>query len=393
LAAPEPAVDFDYAEEHRSHLWERVLDPSVQEYAGRVDRARELIAKRDRSALEEAERELNQAIRAQPDHPAAPFLLGRIYAAYAAKDLAREDRTESVAQDWVACAAHAVDLEYAQCSAAGSKYEAAEERLKRILSRGETEAVKVHLLLGEVYMALGRLDEAIEALQRALRLRAPYDPEINFALAVAYDRDEQVARSREHLDVALKREPRFNSLWAEGKVYVPPGDENYYLGLAYLGREELPWALYHFRRFVDSAKGGPWIDRARAHLETARDYELAARLQVKGTATIDRARAAHVVTRADAALQRCVKATPALLLEVRITRYVGVSGAELDEKIRRGGEKPGAKVVLHRSYGYSTDEIKEARSCVQQVSDGLRLPPVTGTEGTFGTVEFLLIAR
>ncbi len=411
-AAANPPVDFDSEEEERSRLWERVLDPSVEDYAGRVARARDLIAKHDRSALEEAERELTEAIRAQPDHPAAPFLLGRVHAAYALRDTSREDRAESVAQQWSACAEQmgrafelepgylppgeevsAVDLEYAQCAAAGGAYEAAEERLKRILSRGETDSVKVHILLGEVYMALGRLEESIDAFQRALKLRAPYDPEVNFALAVAYDRDEQVALSREHLEAALKREPRFNSLWAEGKVYSPIADENYYLGLAYLGREEYPWALYHFRRYLDMAGSTPWAVRARAHLGTARDYRVSAHLQVKGTATIDREKAAQVVSKADAALQRCVKATPLLLMEVRITRYVGVSGAELEEKIRRGGEKPGAKVVLHRSHGHSTDEVKQARDCIQEAAEGLKLPAPTGTDGSFATVEFLVIAR
>jgi tetratricopeptide (TPR) repeat protein len=395
-----------------------VLHPDRDEYLARVEQGRVILERSDRRGLEEAEAMLRGATRLVPGEALAFFWLGRVHYRRA-HEIAGQSEQPDVEREWAACAgalgrafaldpgfspgppgdeaaSFALDLELARCHAGNGAHEAAIDHLKRILTRGITGDGRIHFLLAETHMALGRVEEAIEWFLEARTLRAAHDAEVNFALAVAYDRDEQVARAAEHLDLALRRDPRLNSLGLQGKVFVPAEDEDYYHGLARRGADDPAWAVYHFRRYLSVApEHGPWVHRARAHLEAARaDLEPGAGIAVKGNATVDQKAAAAVVARAEPALRECLAPVPGLLLRVEITQVAGILGAHADPTA--GGARPGTRVVTMQAFGGPADAHRSAIECVERTAATLKLPKPTRGSGSpphHATIEFMLIAR
>jgi tetratricopeptide (TPR) repeat protein len=239
-------------------------------------------------------------------------------------------------------------------------------------------------------MALGRLEAAIAAFQAARTVRSPTDPETNFALAVAYDRNQQSALSREHLDVALSRDPRFIALWAQSKPYVPPYDNHYYLGLAHLTRAERAFALYHFRQYLKQAEGSAWRARAESHLSLARAWNVGDEIEVKGTATLDKEKARAVIRRQARRFETCLEKTPDVIFEVRVTKRVGGTGQKRE---REDPLQPGVTVVIQRTSDGKAQGLRAARDCLQKASESLAFARPAGVSGTWVSVEFPVTAK
>ena len=131
-----------------------------------------------------------------------------------------------------------------------------------------------HANAAELYMALGRLDEALHHYRRSADLGSPRFPELAYyGLAAAYDRDGQVKMSRDAMARAVVMDPDLGTLLdADGPAsdvyFVPAGDKWFYVGL---GREALGQrreAIESFRRYLreaDSARAD-YRDRARQHI-------------------------------------------------------------------------------------------------------------------------------
>jgi tetratricopeptide (TPR) repeat protein len=246
----------------------------------------------------------------------------------------------------------------------------------------------VHLRLGESYMALGRLDEALAALQQAVRM-SPYDNrDMSFALAVAFDRDEDSAQSRDALTRALERDPRMGDLLRPSRVWIPAEDSHYYLGLGYLGGNDPPRALYHLRRYLAVAGGGMWAGRARAHLEAAQAGAVAGRdVQIRGSATLDQSKTASAIGKLDGELQSCVAKTPDLLLRVSLTRVV--PGADATE----GSRQAGVRVLVSEQGGLKSEVLRAATSCVESAAAKIAAPRPAGVAGAYVVAEFSVIRR
>jgi tetratricopeptide (TPR) repeat protein len=284
--------------------------------------------------------------------------------------------------------------ELALCRAQAGDYEGAIDGLRRILAAGTASdgerAAFVHWHLGESYMALGRLDESVASLQLAYRLQ-PYNASVSFALAVAYDRDEDPTSARDAMSRALEREPRVSSssLLASSRIWIPTDDQHYYLGLAYLGAGEAPRALYHLRRYIAATGEGMWTARARGHLETAQAGAVAGKdLSIRGSGTIDDGKAAAAISKLDGELQTCVAKTPDLLLSIALTRVV--PGA--DQK----GETPhaaGVRVLVLEQNNLKSDVLKAVTACTESAASKIALPKPTGPAGAYVTATFSLIAR
>jgi len=121
--------------------------------------------------------------------------------------------------------------------------------------------------LAETYMMLGRLDEAIETYQTAIRLGA--DTSTYYGLAVALDRDERTA---EALDVIRGQGPRafeqFKLQYHQQRIFfVPRGEEFYYLALASEALGYTTDAITQWRLFLQSGAHPPFQARAKAHLD------------------------------------------------------------------------------------------------------------------------------
>lgn len=397
-APPPPELDFDEQQEQRSDFWERALDPSSTEYDGLVERAVVLLREGDRDSLAQAGQLLRQAVQLSPDRPLAHLWQGRLHD--------REGNHAACAQSM----AKALDLdpelqapggseptevaapyELAVCRARAGKFEAAIEGLRRILGRAQSQQVAIYQRLGECYMALGRLDEAVESFRQGLRL-SPYSAELGFALAVAHDRDEDAAQAREALSQALSRDPRASTLAAANRVWVPPHEAHYYMGLAYLGGEDWSRSVLHFRRYLALAGETSWTRRARARYEEALGGAIAgAGLEIKGSSTLDQGRLAAVIARSDGPLQACLRKTPDLLLRVSITRVLPSKGKAAATTAATA--KPGVRVLVQEQSGAKLNDVRAVVACTEGIARKIAVPRPTGAPGTYATVEFNVIAR
>lgn len=138
------------------------------------------------------------------------------------------------------------------------------EIYQRLLSQGLVTPL-LHRRTGDVLMALGRLQEALERYRLACPARRPaaVDMELArgcYALAVALDRAEQLRESRAVLRGALSYDRVGRSL--DAGDFVPPSERAYYLSL----REEV-WrrdpcaAGTHLTAYL--AAPSPYAARAR----------------------------------------------------------------------------------------------------------------------------------
>lgn len=398
--------DYDDEAEQKSDFWERALEPARQKVDDLVDKAVLQIKQGDQTARDLGIRYLRDAVKLAPDLPLAHLWLGRAegqngnYAACAqeiARALDADPKFVPPAAPWseTGDAGWGGRYELALCRAQAGDFEAAVDGLRRILADGTGSAepdkvALVHLRLGESYMALGRLDEALGSLQQASRL-APWNVNISFALAVAFDRDEDPTSSRDAMARALEREPRVSSgsLYASGRAWIPPEDQSYYLGLAYLASGEAPRALYYLRRYLAATGEGMWTARARGHLEVAQAAAIAGRdLTMRGSGAMDEAKSKAAIGKLDGELQACVAKTPELLLSVAITRAVP-GGDDKGEAARL----PGVRVLVLEQGNLKSDVLKAATACAESASGKIALPKPTGPAGAYVTATFSLIAR
>ncbi|MEM9493951.1 MAG: tetratricopeptide repeat protein, partial [Myxococcota bacterium] len=286
---PPTPTDFDDEAEQRSSLWERVLTPDRDGYQHNLSEARSLANNRDDSSVDRAARLVAAAVDLDPDNPRAHWILGqlerrreqwsqcaraldRVFALEPAFQPEASDRlfaevsTRKVSGrgtdaywEW------ALDYDLALCLARAGQYESAIVHYKRILGRGVTDQAAVYLGLGEAYMALGRLGEAIAKLRTAERHKTSHI-RLHYSLAVAYDRDEQGAQARAHLVKALASDRNLSRLRAPSAIFTPPADQYYYLGLAHASNGDSEWAIVYFRRYLHESPNSPWLGRVRQHL-------------------------------------------------------------------------------------------------------------------------------
>jgi tetratricopeptide (TPR) repeat protein len=139
----------------------------------------------------------------------------------------------------------------------------------------------VHYDLADELMAVGRLAEAIDEYRTAVAL-APDKPVVRLALAVALDRDGQVAKSRAEVDAVLSLDPELYRLSSGEYVFVPPGDEHYYRALGWAARGAIAEARVETRLFLARLPDSPYVEQARQRL-AALEQQLDSR-EIEGAA-------------------------------------------------------------------------------------------------------------
>ncbi len=401
------ARDFDADDEERSVFWERAVHPRRDEYEELLKNAERRMLAHDKHNREAAEALLREAIELDPDAPLAYWLLGNLYAATQRWQECAEarqrvfDREPEYRPEARRASAWSLDLGLGQCYSRAGHYELAIEHYKRILTTKQaTGAFRVHWQLGEALMALGRLGEATSSLQVAAKLSREREPLVHYALAVAYDRDEKLAAARNHLQLALARDPQLKSLTRTSLHFAPAADRWYYLGLAergrYLPRPER--ATIYFRRFVVDNGDGPWLRRATHHLaEMALEPLSPTRVTRKGVASIDMKKTIAAITRVDAKLQRCAAMAPNVLFDVRITSLVKSKKTRRRRATTGGGRnqanRAGVRTTVAYSFATNAGVVNQAIQCVDTVAATIKLPAAAGVAGEYVHVIFPLVAH
>lgn len=123
----------------------------------------------------------------------------------------------------------------------------------------------------EAMMALGRLDEAIRRYSEADQLDGSDNNALHaLGLAVAYDRDGQMQKSREALQRSLAADPALRMYQSDEVFFAPEGDRHYYDGLIAEALDNRDDAMRSFKEFLAELPQSRYAERARFHLEELR---------------------------------------------------------------------------------------------------------------------------
>jgi tetratricopeptide (TPR) repeat protein len=391
---PRDPVDKDAEQSTRSDLWNAAITPERQPYQSLVRSATELLNQRTASASLEAFNKLDQAIKLLPREPEAYRLRGE----------ANLER-----RDWAKCAADLAAADaYTQrddeppkvmaelhrklglCQGRAGKLGDAERTLADAVASGNATG-EVWMRLGEVRIAMGKLDEAIAALKSALDGSEPAaQPLIRFMLAAAYDRARRPTDALVEAAEGVKGDHQLAVLQNPVIPPINPGELDYMLGLAHSADKPRPeYVLAYFRRFVKAAPESPWRKRAEDHIREAKLAAFPDSITRTGTATIDVDAARATVRRAMPQMRACVAKYPAVVVEVEISR-AGPRTPPTD-RLRPRFFTPPDGVTVRRAVGDpADDELDTIDRCLHPIASRLAMPPAkerdTYYKATFNVV-------
>ncbi len=413
---PAAPVDTDREAAARSRLWERATTPSAEPYQRALAEAREALAQRLDTRTAEAIEAIGEAIALAPDRPEAYALRAEAHlqlrqwrqCAADLEDVLRRPASAGMlgAPRPAPGAALSTNERQAQgelrrklglCLARAGRLAEA-ERVLAEATAGGTGTGEMLMRLGEVRIAMGKLDEAIGALTAALDTTdLPSQALTRWLLAAAYDRARLPAEAIAQARQAAGYDRSFGALTGDVMPLLGAGETEYLLGLAWsLSRvdNEPPrpeHALVYFRRFLALAPHSPWRRRAEEHLAELRTASLPEAIERKGgTASLDLDVARGIGRTAMPAMRACLARTPTSILEVLITRAGPRSARPAprneDPFVRRRNGTYGvaappegvsiAAVPLPGETASRAD-LDAAIRCVELLADRIVLPAVT----------------
>ncbi len=381
-------VDYDQEADNFSKFWEGALASDLEGYVELIKGAKRLWSVRGTAQRARALEALRTAAETHKDKPDAYYWLGKFRAENreweaCAKSLAKVYAMEPGFLPEATRAPSTLDQELADCRLYAGQYEGAIEHYKRIITLDHPRA-RVEQKLGEALMALGRLDEAIEFLERAALRTRGY--ETQYILAVALDRAERVSESRKYLAVARQGDKNLVTLKSADKIYAPAEDEHYYLGLAYSmktsrSRDHKALALFHFRRYLALAKVSPWRKRAEQHVGSLGVPPFADDLSVQGSATWDVVQLRTALRGIEAPMRACLAKQPGLLVRIDLSAVAGTESRALQVR---------ASTFMSTDAGDKAQE-RVAMDCAEAEARKLVAPKLAGISGRHASANFSLL--
>ena len=321
---PEP-VDKDAEKAARSNLWSAAITPERHPYQDLVRTATEALAKRTADQTAEAIEKLDAAVHLLPREPDAYRLRGDAYLerkdwARCAADLAAADAHRRRSEDSPRALAE-LHRKLGLCQARAGKLADAERTLAETAASGNA-AGEVWMRLGEVRIAMGKLDEAIAALGSALEATdGSAQAMIHFLLAEAYDRARRPGDALAEAAEGVKLDRQLAMLHNPVIPLLGTGEAYYMLGLAHSADPARPeYALAYFRRFVKEAPDSPWRKRAEAPLRDRRAVDLPDTVTRGGSAPLDLDAVRGAARRAMPQMRACLARFPTAVVEVEISR-------------------------------------------------------------------------
>lgn len=415
---PPPPVDLDAEREAESDFWQNAIEPGRDRYDELVERAARLLGRRSDDA---------RAVAIELLVEASALLPGRVDG-WAWLGLAREQE-----EDFAGCRdalerAWAIDPGWEEsprpvaralgvCRARAGDLDGAIEVLEALVARGD-DAVETLWRLGEVYMAMGRLDDARGVLDAAIA-QSPASPHYVHAawtLAVAADRAREPDATQDAAEIARRHDDKAIVVEHPPGGYLVPADRDYYVALASDATGQPERALVRYRRYLaafEKVDHAPWIARAREHERALRGFRTSSRTRIEGTDPLDRKKVEAAVARIDGDLRACLKKTPRLLVHVEVTVHGPAAKAPPPLAPASSGKPPqkgakqrkparptaplapfgrpairpavpappaGTSVSVRETHDHPDADVRAAVACVEREAAGLSLPtPVAGT--------------
>lgn len=389
---PAEPVDKDEEEAQKSNLWDQATNPAQVPYRELIRDATKLIGENRPDATRDAIKKLDEAIPLLPNDGEAYRLRGDAYMAL---------------QDWAKCAAD-YDAAWTRvmrdtdakntpelrrrlglCQARDGKLADAERTLAETAATG-VSSLEIWMRLGEVRIAMGKLEGAIAALEASLQQTdIAGHALVRWLLAGAYDRARQPSEARRAAIEALSADRSMSMLKTPSLPLLGVAEENYLLGLAYEAHDppRPEQALVQFRRFVKLAGDSPWRKRAEDHvreLRTARLPDVVDRLT--GNAPYDETAMRDLVRRGMPAMRACLAKTPFVVLNVQISKR----GPKGPDGARWRAPPEGVAVVPEELNDTSRAETDAAIRCVEPLAQKLVLPKPKEKE-TYYKIQFRVV--
>ncbi len=410
---PEP-VDKDQDKADHSDVWESATNPQQEPYRALLVQARQGVDTRSADQLLASIKFLDDAIALVPSRPDAyrlrgdaSFYLGDWARCAADLKMATQKATANELLDKKATAD--LQLRLGNCQARSGKLADAERTLAEVAAAGTGNGESL-MRLGEIRIALGKLDEAIAALQAALEAPDVQRAQTGFLLASAFDRARRPAEAIAIARVAAGFEPRlatdrqFTTLENPPLPFLGTGEANYLLGLAWASQETpyAEYALIYFRMFVKLAPDSPWRKRAEEHLKELRPTAFPENVRRKtGAAALDLDAAALAVRKQMPAMRACLAKLPYATVEVSVTK-TGPSGPAPKTplpppnryRIRQATPPPeGIAPRLDKNAdATSRADVDGALRCVEPLAAKVAYPAVKERDGYY-TMTFLVVGN
>lgn len=387
----------------KSNLWEAALHPDVGPYHDLVRDAKRLLDEGTDDGIKSALEKLTDAIHRVPSEAEAYALRGRIYLARrqwapCADDLAAADDHDHT-PDTNPEQRTRLRLDLATCQARASRLADAELSLLRAQS-SQRLASEVALRLGEVRIAMGKLEEAIDALSATPDTQSTsQNAMLHWLLAEAYDRARRPGEAQAQVELALRYDRNLSTIEAPAFPWLGPGEREYLYGVAYalppqddLAAARPEYALLYFRRFLQLAPHSPWHKRAEEHVKELASlaFPITARRD-GGSAGLDLTAATAAIRKQMPAMRACAAKLPTSAFAVAITR----TGPRTPDTVRDRPiyrlPPPGSSV----ENSLNVTEVKRADTdaavrCIQPIAERLALPAIKERDAYY-RISFLVV--
>lgn len=372
---PEP-VDKDTEAAQKSKLWDQAANPAQVPYQALIKDATRLLAENRNDATRDAIKKLDEAIPLLPTDPDAYRLRGDAYMTLLDWSKCSADYDAAwtrLQRDPDAKNTHELRRRLGLCLARDGKLSEAERVLAETAATG-VNSVEIWMRLGEVRIAMGKLEGAIAALEASLQMTDIQGTAlVKWLLAGAYDRARQPSEARKTAIEAINLDRQMTSLSNPVLPLLGVAEESYLQGL---GNEAMDpprpeKALVHFRRYVKLAADSPWRKRAEDHVRELRTARLPDTVdRGAGNAPYDENTVRDTIRKQMPALRACLAKAPFLVLGVQITRR----GPKGPESMRWRAPPDAVEVRAEDMFDTSALDRDTAIRCVEPLAQRLSLP-------------------
>ena len=377
---PPVEPDRELADERKSDTWDSALHPDTKPYQDLVRDAKRLMDQNTADDIKAALDKLDAAIKRMPKAPDAYLLRGQLFLvqkdwAHCADALGRaEDYTKS--DDLTVRTKTRIDL--GNCQARAGRLADAETTYTRAAASAQTQKGELWMRLGEVRIALGKLDEAIDALTASLDAD-PSNALPRWLLMAAYDRARRPSDALDHAQIARRYDGSRTYIEHPPIPFLGAAEGDYLSGLAYRYAMPAPeYALLYFRRYVSTAGDSPWKRRAEEHVRELSAMKWPARETItsSGTAAIQVEEVRKSLEKPVATMRQCLAKLPLTAFQINVMK----SGPRTPETVRDRpiyrlpvADKP--VVQLLTLDGASKDVLDEASRCLEMQVPKISLTP------------------
>jgi tetratricopeptide (TPR) repeat protein len=395
---PPVAPDKDKEAEGHSELWESTLNPELKPYADLVRAAEQHVSRNSANEHKLALEKLDTAIKRLPKEPSAYLVRGRLFLiqrewAKCAADLGSADDYAKDNADPIARTRARIDL--GVCQARAGRFADAESTLVRAAASATTHRGELGLRLGEVRIALGKLDEAIDTLSAALEFTDTRHELTRWLLASAYDRARRPSDALEQATIARAYDSQRTYIEAPNLPLLGAGDQQYLLGVAYRYATPKPeYALLYFRQFIKLAPDSMWRRRAEEHVRELGSMKLPAKETITstGSANIDVDAMRATLEGPVKVMRQCLVKLPSAAFQITVTKVGAKTPDSRDRPLYRM-PSPSTRVAPILSVGEKAPDVvtNEATKCLELEVNKLKVPGPTEKD-TWYMMSFVVVS-